>query len=84
MSDDDYRPDDTLAMRIRAKSRDDRTTRETLGNTTGVGTATLVIWVAGLVGVDMQPDAAVVIGGVLSTVFSSLFRKFLAAKVEPT
>ena len=77
-NDPHFDPDDTIIRRMRVSARTSRGTRETVGNTTGIGAASCVLWVAGLVGVDMPPDIAVVIGGFLSTVVSSLVRKRLS------
>jgi hypothetical protein len=75
---DEFQPLDTMKMRVLAKTQVDRTTRETVGNTTGIaGGSVLVLWLANLVGIDMPEPAAVVVGSVLSTVISSLLRKYL-------
>ena len=75
---EEFKPEDTIAVKLRAKARDSRSTRETLGNTSGVGGASIVLWLAGLAGVDMPAETAVVVGGILSTVLSSLIRKYLS------
>lgn len=71
---EEFRPEDTISYRLRTGARDSRAARETIGGGTGISVATVLVWGAGLVGLDLPPEIAVTIGGLITTVISGAIR----------
>jgi hypothetical protein len=77
---DEFRPNET--QRMRTHLQESRPARETLGTSTGLGAASVVLWLADLAGVKMDPIVAGVIGGVVTSLFSTFLRKRIMKGTE--
>lgn len=69
-----FKPNDTLSMRLqRSKSGP-----AVVGTSTGMGGAAVVLWLASLMHVNIDPVTASVIGGAVTSIFGGFIRKKLS------
>jgi hypothetical protein len=80
---EDFDPNDTVAGMVAYRARTHRGTRELVATAPGVGAASIVLWIAKLVGVhDIPPDVALYLGSLVTAGVSSLIRWRLGALVS--
>lgn len=82
MADHEFRPNDTMRIKL-GRSRNGR---EVVGTGSGLGSAAVVLWISGLIGLEMDPVTAGVVGSFITSTVSAIIRRKLVnvgAMYEP-
>lgn len=71
MADHEFTPNETMRIKL-GRSRNGR---EVVGTGSGLGSAAVVLWIAGLLGLEIDPVAAGVIGSFITSTVSAVIRR---------